>query len=102
MREKINHIETGEITVTEQSLKYTIIKSVASTGGRRGLFELAPPPRPPRLVNFMVSMGFSDPKGTGAELLESPYNSPLDSVLVKDYSPPSPQQFCTRPRFQLI
>ena len=46
MREKINLIETGEITVTEQSLKYTIIKSVASTGGRRGLFELAPPHDP--------------------------------------------------------
>ena len=40
-----------------------------------GAIWTRPPPRPPRLANFMVSMGFSDPKDTGAELVESPYNS---------------------------
>ena len=60
MRENINIIETGKITVTEQSLKYTIFKSVAYTRGGRRLLQLAHPHDPPRSANFMVSMGFSD------------------------------------------
>ena len=64
MREKINLIETGEITVTEQSLKYTIIKSVASTGGRRGLFEL-PPPTTPEISEFYGIHGVFRPQGYG-------------------------------------